>query len=696
MSDASKTKKQLINELVKARGRVAELEESETERKRAVAEAQRRAVQMALIYEVGQRVSGELELEALLSEIVTAVRDAFDYYGVMLLMLDEETECLTLQSITGGYVDIFPEDLRIAIGEGMIGYAAATGETQVSRDVSKDPHYVRKADEETKSELAVPIKSGQKVIGVLDLQSDKLDAFDEIEVVTMETLSTQIATAIENARLFEEARIRAKEQAVLNELGQALTAHLSVEEVLDEAYRQASRLLDTANFYIALYDPDKDEITFAIDIAEGDIRKFVGTRQAGEGLTEYIIRNETPLLIQEDLPERMEELGIEPIGRIAFSWLGVPLMIGDRVLGVMAVQSYTTPRAYDGHDRDILIAIASQVAITLQNARLFEETQRRVREVQLLHDIGLAAASGVRLEETLQAAAEALAAEFEDIHVALMLLDPESNTLRVEASVGYSLDLVKNLRLRLGEGVTGWVAQHGEPALVPDVQLDPRYYEGASDTRSELCVPLVAGSQVIGVLNVESSRVSAFTNDDLRLLSTLASNLAVLVERARLFDNMEQMVADRTEELRESLEESAHLQEQVIEAQKQALHELSTPIIPVMERIIIMPLIGSIDTLRARDITRALLAGIREHRAKVVILDITGVSVVDSGVASHLNKTIQAARLKGTRTIVTGISDAVAETIVDLGIDWSGIETLPDLQTGLMVALAKMGRRIEG
>ncbi len=108
-------------------------------------------------------------------------------------------------------------------------------------------------------------------------------------------------------------------------------------------------------------------------------------------------------------------------------------------------------------------------------------------------------------------------------------------------------------------------------------------------------------------------------------------------------------------------------------------------------RIIVMPLVGHIDSMRARDITRSLLAGIRQQRAKVVILDITGVSIVDSGVANHLNKTIQAARLKGARTIVTGISDAVAETIVDLGIDWGGIETLSDLQIGLVVALHGLG-----
>jgi anti-anti-sigma regulatory factor/PAS domain-containing protein len=140
--------------------------------------------------------------------------------------------------------------------------------------------------------------------------------------------------------------------------------------------------------------------------------------------------------------------------------------------------------------------------------------------------------------------------------------------------------------------------------------------------------------------------------------------------------------------------ERARLQQQVIDAQRAALQELSTPIIPIMERIVVMPLVGAIDTGRSRDVMRALLSGISQYRAHIAILDITGVPVVDSGVAQHLSHTIQAARLKGAQTIITGVSDAVAETIVDLGIDWSGVETLRDLQSGLMVALDRLGYRV--
>jgi rsbT co-antagonist protein RsbR len=173
-------------------------------------------------------------------------------------------------------------------------------------------------------------------------------------------------------------------------------------------------------------------------------------------------------------------------------------------------------------------------------------------------------------------------------------------------------------------------------------------------------------------------------------------------------DKLEELVKARTLELeaatiqlREEIKqrelsqaERDRLQQQIIEAQKRAIAELSTPIIPVMEGILVMPLVGSIDSMRAKEIMRSVLTGIGQHRAKVVILDITGVPLVDSGVAGHLNKTIQAARLKGARTIVSGISDAVAETIVDLGIDWSGIVTLSDLHTSLLTALDSVGFKL--
>jgi PAS domain S-box-containing protein len=184
-----------------------------------------------------------------------------------------------------------------------------------------------------------------------------------------------------------------------------------------------------------------------------------------------------------------------------------------------------------------------------------------------------------------------------------------------------------------------------------------------------------------------------------RLLHTNGSHIWILAESSSIKNEKGEITGhvgtatDLTE--RKTAEaERERLQQEIIDAQQQSLRELATPIIPVMDRILVAPLVGVIDTERARETTRRLLAAISQHRAKIVILDITGVPVLDSGIAGHLDKTIQAARLKGASTIISGISDAVAETIVDLGIDWSNLETVRDLQTGLLTALSRMGRTI--
>ncbi len=581
-------------------------------------------------------------------------------------------------------------------------WMAGAGKPQLIADVATD----ERVDEEVRvlmeqmnirAAAIIPLVQAKRWIGILAFSWKEPHQFSRQEAEIYHAFIDLVAPAVENRRLAEKARVRAKEQTVLNKLGQALTARLNVEQVLGEAYRGAAGLVDTTNFAIGLYNAEKDEISFPFDTTETDDKHIISI-PASHGMNGYVVRNRTSLLIRENMAEWHEERGLEMVGKPALCWLGVPLIIGDRALGALSIQSYTPSQIYNEHDRNLLTAIASQIAIALHNAQLFEETQRRMREVQLLHDVGLAAAFGVRLEETLQAAAETLAAEFDNALVALMLLDKESNTLRLDAGVGYPPGVVGHERISVGTGLVGWVVQRSEPALVPDMSLDSRcinFDKVDVETRSELCVPLIIDAQVIGIINIESVQLNAFTNDDLRLLNTLASSLAVLVERARLVDNLEQIVEERTAELRKSLKDRDRLQLEIIEAQQHAIQELSTPVIPIMDRIIVMPLIGSIDSMRAKDIMRTLLAGIRKHRAKIVILDITGVAIVDSGVAGRLDKTIQAARLKGAQTIITGISDAVAETIVDLGIDWSGLKTLSDLQTGLIVALSSLSFKLD-
>jgi rsbT co-antagonist protein RsbR len=213
-----------------------------------------------------------------------------------------------------------------------------------------------------------------------------------------------------------------------------------------------------------------------------------------------------------------------------------------------------------------------------------------------------------------------------------------------------------------------------------------------------LFIPLLARDQVVGSIGLDViGRPRHFDDEEIVLAQTVAAQIGMAVQNTRLFASIEAQNRQLQEEVAERQRATAErdaLQEQLVAAHRRALRELSTPIIPIFEGIIAMPLIGSIDTMRVGEIMTRLLEGIDRYRAKVVILDITGVAIIDTSVADHLDKTIQAARLKGVHTIVTGIGNEVALTVVGLGIDWTGVDTLRDLQTGLVAALQRLGLRL--
>jgi PAS domain S-box-containing protein len=256
--------------------------------------------------------------------------------------------------------------------------------------------------------LATPLRLRDRVIGSLAIQeSDGSHSWSPGEIALIEAVSEQVALALEEARHFAETQRAAQQMRILNELAQALTTRLDVEGVLEEAYLGASRLLDTSNFYIALYDAETESISFPI-VVDHEQKISWPSRPMGNGLTEYIIRNRQPLLLQDNVSQRMKELGIDIIGAEAQSWLGVPISIGKRVLGVMAVQSYTTPGLYDARARDLLVSIASQTAIALQNARLFEQIQRQAERQRRIYEITSRIRRSPDIATILQTAVEEL------------------------------------------------------------------------------------------------------------------------------------------------------------------------------------------------------------------------------------------------------------------------------------------------
>jgi len=522
-----------------------------TECKRVEEEAQRRTAQAALLYEVGQRVSGELELEPLLSEIVTAICDAFDYYGVLLMLLDEASERLTLQSVAGGYTDLFPEDLWIAVGEGMTGYAAATGETQISGDVSKDPHYIRKAEEETKSELAVPIKSGQSVIGMLDLQSDKLDAFDETDVLLMETLADQVAVAIKNARLFEEARSHAEELEVINEVGRTITSVLDRDTVLQQ-------IVDTVkthfgHYFVSLALVEGNQLVFRSGSTIGDsgIRsEFALTTidlTHGPSLAAEAARTDQPVLVH-DAPSNPRYLPMEELPDTRCE-LCLPIRVKGRVIGVLDVQS-DRHHAFDQTDVALHQSLASQAGVAIENARLFEDTRSQLAQLTALRKTTKAVASTLELDKLLNLITQQATTLLQGDGGIINLVDWEKKEDEVVAASGSQTHT-------LGSGdplegcLSGWVTLHNQPVISNQLQSDSRaapvYRSGEEQGQSAAIAPLTIKDQVVGTLVVMDKQggKGEFDQADLDLLMAFANQAATAIQNARLYEEIQQELADR-------------------------------------------------------------------------------------------------------------------------------------------------------
>jgi NtrC-family two-component system sensor histidine kinase KinB len=193
---------------------------------------------------------------------------------------------------------------------------------------------------------------------------------------------------------------RLMELGSLQAVGQALSASLRVESVLDAIHDQVTGLMRARNFYAALYDAEADEVSFPLATEHGQQVRW-RSRRAGNGLTEYVLRSRAPLLIRGEVEPVARRLGVEQYGTPAVCWLGVPLLSADEVLGVIAVQSYSTPDAYDVSHLEVLETIASQAALAIQNARLYARTdQALARRVQELSSILRTAREGILLFDT--------------------------------------------------------------------------------------------------------------------------------------------------------------------------------------------------------------------------------------------------------------------------------------------------------
>jgi GAF domain-containing protein len=363
------------------------------ENARLFQEAQRRAREMTALAEVAREISATLELQQVMERIANQALLILGVGTSVVYVPDPDHKTMIAISVIGADADEIKAD-SITIGEGILGNIALNKVAEIINDTSENPNAITiKGTENHSNEhlMAAPILSQNQLSGLLAVwRVGENEQFLDTELEFLVSLAQQAAIAVENARLFQETQERAEELSVLNEMARELSAEMNINSIAETAYRYINRLVDTTNFYIALFDEHTNLISFPLFI-EKHVRVDTTSRKPEKGLTEHVIETRESLFLAKNVNEHLNSMGLD--GKLAgnkefaLCWLGVPLLVGNKPIGAMTVQSFDTPNLYSEHDKDLMITVASQVAIAMENARLFKDARARARREKILREI---------------------------------------------------------------------------------------------------------------------------------------------------------------------------------------------------------------------------------------------------------------------------------------------------------------------
>ncbi|HZM22477.1 MAG TPA: GAF domain-containing protein [Anaerolineales bacterium] len=483
------------------------------------------------------------DLHAFYTAIHEQIRYIVGDYGIVIALYDQKTNSINIPYLweEGKFssIDTFP------LGEGLTSILIRTREPlMLVEDTEKRSIAMgaKVAGRAAKSWLGVPMVARGEAIGAIIIQDlEKEHSFDEGDLRFVMAIANQISGALYNIRLLDESRRSALQFETAAEIARDISSSLNLDELLQKAvslirsrfefYHAGIFLKDLSGEFIVIREATGEagaqmkRAGYKLGVGSKSVIGFVSGR--GEVLVVNDTARDATYHFNALLPDTRSEAAI-------------PLKIGERIVGVLDVQSTETYAFAEDNLRTLQI-LADQLAVAVVNTELFAETQEHLAQHRLLHHITTTAASGTTLDEALQSAVNGLQVTLGGDRVSILLVDREKKALVVRAAVGYANE-VYDLHIPMGDGITGWAAAHRRTLRVNNVLQDARYIEGSPNTRSEIAIPLLYRSELLGVLNVESEQVSAYAENDEELLGTLGGSLAAIIANARLLEQIRSQV----------------------------------------------------------------------------------------------------------------------------------------------------------
>jgi sigma-B regulation protein RsbU (phosphoserine phosphatase) len=330
-----------------------------------------------------------------------------------------------------------------------------------------------------------------------------------------------------------QTELQSRIDPLLLEVADVVNTTLDLDTTLRRVAELVRKVIDYEIFGILLLNEKTQELYFRFSLGHSrDVAERIRVK-VGEGVTGTAAQKGEAVLVG-DVSADSRYISALPNVR---SELAVPLIVKNRVIGVIDIESPQPDHFTEEHKR-LLTLIASRMAIGIENARLYTRISRQAKTLQLLNEIARELTSILNVDELLKRIGELLSRLIDYQMFSILLLDPAGETLQHRFSLRFQENIHLKNDVPVGRGIVGYAAQHREAVLVRDVKKDPRYIETNPETRSELAVPLIYNDTVIGVLDLEHTKRGFFTDDHQRTITTLAAQIAIAIENARLYEQI--------------------------------------------------------------------------------------------------------------------------------------------------------------
>lgn len=522
---------------------------------KANASLELRATEMETVAQVSAEAAANLDLQTLLEDVSILMRDRFDLYHAQIYLLDDVKENLVLTAGAGDIGRRMKSEGRIipiSQQNSLVATAARNAEGTILSDALASPHFLpHRLLPDTKSEMAIPMIYAGEVVGVLDVQSERKDRFNQDDVRIKTTLAAQIATAVNNAKLFDESSKRAAELETVAEISTEATTNTNIEDMLVSVANLTRDKFGLYHAHIYLFDEKGENLV--LTAGAGNVgRKMVsdGHKIAVDNMHSLVAkaaRNREGVIVNNVHDDR--DFLPNPLLPDTKAEMAIPMMVGHDVIGVLDVQANILNR-FTEVDVRIKTTLSSQIAAVINNTRLFEISTKRASELETVAEVSAEAATNLNVDEMLRAVANLTRDKFGLYHAHIYLMDEAKENLVLRAGAGaVGVQMVREGRiipLSHEHSLVAQGARLGRGVVVNDVMSDPNFlpHRLLPDTRSEMAIPIVAGSEVLGILDVQADILDRFTDEDVRIKSTLASQLAIALTNAQLFQQSSKRAAE--------------------------------------------------------------------------------------------------------------------------------------------------------